>query len=201
MKKINWSRFLLVSSIFLFLIIVLLMVMDYKINYQYLLDKKLYFYECDSTLCVLEVKSDKYLLYSTYDCGEEDCPIYKQNLEEDYVLLTKGEKTILYNYRTGKVISQNYEDYLFFQSNYIIVTLNGLQGVIDLNNQVLVPLQYQQIGYYVNNYLSGYNLQSIVVKKDEKYGIVSYKTGEVIEKIEIEEENINILLEKLKKEN
>ena len=201
MKKVGWSRFFLVGSIFLFLIVVLLMVMDYKINYQYLLDKKLYFYECDSNLCVLEVKSDNYLLYSEYDCGDENCPIYKQNLEEDYVLLTKDEKTILYNYRTGKVISQDYEEYLFFQSNYIIVTLNGFQGVIDLNNQLLVPLQYHQIGYYANEYLSGYNLQNIIVKKDDKYGIISYKTGEVIEKIEVTGENINILLEKLKEEN
>ena len=49
-KKINVYKIMWVSSIFLFLIVVLIMVMDYKINYEYLPESnsKLYFYQCDN---------------------------------------------------------------------------------------------------------------------------------------------------------
>ena len=59
MKKQKMGRILWVSSLFLLLITILFMVMDYKINYQYLEEKNLYFYECDGTLCVSNTKEEK----------------------------------------------------------------------------------------------------------------------------------------------
>ena len=201
MRKLNVPRFIWITSLFLLLIIILICVMVYKIKYQYAFSKELYFYECDGTLCVMEVKSDDKLMYSKYDCGEDECPFYKRDIDENYVLLTKDEETILYHYRDGKVISNDYDDYLFINQNYIIVTKSGYQGVIDLKGSEVVPLEYSKIGYYTNNYLSGYNLEYIVAQKNDKYGIISFKTGDVLEKFETEESDLDTLLDKLKEES
>ena len=66
MKKHNFGRILWVTSLFLLLIEILLMVMDYKINYQYLTKNELYFYECEGNLCVSEAQEKKNLIYSKY---------------------------------------------------------------------------------------------------------------------------------------
>ena len=67
--KINY-KFVWVSSIFLVLIVILIMVMDYKINYEYASDEssKMYFYKCDSDVCTMEVNDKKKKIYSSYDC-------------------------------------------------------------------------------------------------------------------------------------
>ena len=55
MKKINIAKIIWISSIFIALIIILWMVMDYKINYEYSSpSQKLYFYECNNSLCTSE---------------------------------------------------------------------------------------------------------------------------------------------------
>ena len=95
-RKINVARIVWVGCLFLLLIIILLMVMDYKINYQYLEKNYLYFYECDTEMCVTSVKDKEKILFSSYDCGYEDCPDYKRNVFDDYVLLNKGNEYILY---------------------------------------------------------------------------------------------------------
>ena len=88
-RKINIYKIMWVSSIFLFLIVVLIMVMDYKINYEYLpvSNSKLYFYKCDNELCTTEVEDKDKEIYSAYDCWYEACPVYKSNVNDDYVLL------------------------------------------------------------------------------------------------------------------
>lgn len=198
MKKKNWARIIWVFALFVLLIVILVMVMNYKIYYQYALKNKLYFYECNDTVCVMEVESDEYLMYSKYDCGDDVCPVYKKNIDDNYLLLTKNDKAILYDYRKGKVISQDYEDYFFINQNYIIVTLSGKQGVINLKNKVTIPLKYNKVGYFQNDYLSGYNLEYIIVQNNDKYGIISYKDGTILEKVEFDEKDIDSLLDKLK---
>lgn len=200
MKKSNIARLVWVTSIFLELFVILVMVVDYKVHYQYLTIHKLYFYECTGTLCVTEVKDDEHLLYSAYECGYEDCPTYKKEIGDTYVLLTEGNDCILYDYRTGTVISRDYDDYLFINNDYLIVTKNGLQGIINIENQLIVSSDYEQIGYFQDEYLIGYNVSSIIAKKDDQYGIISFKTGKIIEPFKYDEANINELLEILKKE-
>lgn len=202
MKKHNFGRILWVISLFLLLIEILLMVMDYKINYQYLTKNELYFYECEGTLCVSEAQEKKNLVYSKYNCGKKECPFYKRSIDNSYVILeyNNSNKTLLFNYRTGKMVSNSYEDYTIINQNRFIVTLNKKQGIIDGTGKIIVPIIYNQIGIMNDNLLQGFNFQNIIVKKDEQYGILSYETGTIIEKVEYHESDLNLLLERLKKE-
>ena len=54
MGRFNVPRLIWVSCLFLDLIIILAMVIDYKVNYQFLTRNSLYFYDCDNNLCVSE---------------------------------------------------------------------------------------------------------------------------------------------------
>ena len=98
------------------------------------------------------------------------------------------------------MISNSYEDYIVIDQDHFVVTLNAKQGIIDSTGKNIVPVTYNQIGILNNNLLQGYNFQNIIVKKDNQYGILSYKTGTIIEKIEYQEGDLNLLLEKLKEE-
>ncbi len=200
MKKQKMGRILWVSSLFLLLITILFMVMDYKINYQYLEEKNLYFYECDGTLCVSNTKEEKNLIYSKYNCGENDCPSYQKNLDDNYVLLSEKNSSnlILWDYREGKQVSNQYENYYRLDTNHFIVSKNKKQGIIDKDSKIIVPLIYDEIGILENNLITGYNFENIIVKKEKKYGIISYQTGTIIENIEYDDASLNTLIEKLK---
>ncbi|MBR3161553.1 MAG: hypothetical protein IKF19_02330, partial [Bacilli bacterium] len=54
---------------------------------------------------------------------------------------------------------------------------------------------YDKIGYYENKVLVGYNASSIIAKKGDKYGIISYKDGKVVEKFSYDEDEIMKLLD------
>lgn len=197
MKKINIARITWILSLFLGLIVILITVMDYKINFQYQSNNKIYFYECNGALCVTEVEDSNHLLYSKYECYQKECPTLKSELNDTYVILDSSNSNILFNYRTGKIISENYEDYLFLNNDYLLVTQNQKQGIIDINNKITVPLQYEQLGYKQNEYLIGYNLNYIIAKKQKKYGIISIKDGTIIEEFihkETELENLLTIL-------
>ena len=199
-KKINIAKIIWISSIFLFLIVVLVMVMDYKINYQYSKpSEKLYFYDCDNSLCTSTTKENNKTIYSSYDCWYSTCPEYKKIIYDDYVLLKESEKSyILYNYKTGATITSGYLNYEFINNDYIIVKKNNNKyGIIDINDNVTVSPSYDEIGYYENKLLTGYNTNSIIAKKGKKYGIISYKDGKVIESFTYDEDEIEKLLEKI----
>lgn len=200
MKKNKNAKKIWIVAIFLELIIILVMIIDYKIHYQYLTQNKLYFYECDGNLCVTEVEDNDHLLYSTYDCNYEICPTYKKEIGDTHILLEEKNTNILYNYRTKKIVSKDYDDYHFLNNQYIIVIKDNKQGIINIENQITINPIYDELGYKEDTYLSGYNLNYIIAKKASKYGIVSFKTGEIIEPLEYSEDKINELLEKIKLE-
>ena len=197
-RKINYARITWVVCLFLLLITILLMVMDYKINYQYLTHDYIYFYECSGELCVTNTKDNKKLLFSSYDCGYEGCPEYKKNIADDYVLLTKENENILYNYKKDIIISQKYEDYEFIDNQYIIVKKNNLYGIINTNNKEIIAPNYNEIGIHDNNYLTGYNVTSIVAKKNDKYGLISYRDGKLIEEFKYTNDTLTELMNILK---
>lgn len=194
MKKINIPKIVWILSIFLILIIILIAVMDYKINYEYKIKNKLYFYECDGNLCVTEVEDEEKLLYSKYECGYLECPVFKSQMDDNYVILEENDNSILFNYRQNKVISKNYNDYKFLNNNYIIVTKDNYQGIIDIDNNLTVMVSYDSLGYMKEEYLMGYNLNNIIAKKNNLYGIISIKNGTIIEEIKYKEEEIDTLL-------
>jgi len=199
MKKINIPKIIWVSSIFIILIIILVSIINYKINYQYLSYEYLYFYECDNNLCVSQTNDYSKLTYSKYECGYESCPKFIKSLEDRFVVLVSDNKYILYDYRNSKTISENYQDYELINNNYIIVTQKNKKGIINRNNQLIVSTIYDEIGIK-EDYLKGYNLNNIIVKKDNLYGIISYKNNSIIEEIKYKEEEVNTLLDIIKKQ-
>lgn len=199
MKKLNIPKIIWVSSIFIILIIILISIINYKINYQYLSYEYLYFYECDNNLCVSQTNDYNKLVYSKYECGYDSCPEFIKNLDDNFVVLEKDNEYILYDYRNSKIISKNYQDYELINNNYIIVTLKNKKGIIDKDNNLIVDTIYDEIGQK-EDYLKGYNLNNIIVKQDDLYGIISYKNGSVIEEIKYKEEEINTLLDIIKKQ-
>lgn len=192
--KKNIYRIIWVSCIFLVLIVILVMIMDYKINYEYLEENNLYFYNCDGNLCTTEVKDNSLDLYSVYECRYEECPKFTSIINENYVLLRDNDNSYeLYNYKDGNVISAGYDSYIFIDNNYIIVSKGNKYGVIDIDDNVIINTSYDQIGIYDNDILDGYNSENIIAKKNDKYGIVSYKTGEVNEKFDYSEDRLEEL--------
>lgn len=175
------------------------MVMDYKINYQYLnqISPKLYFYDCDGDLCISQVEDTTKNSYSSYDCWYNECPIYKGVVNENYALLQEKEGYVLYDYKKGQNISSGYDSYQFIDDYCIIVSKNSKEGIIDLEDNVIVEPIYDKIGYYENDKLKGYNVSNIVAKKDNKYGIISYKDGSIKEDFKYDEANMQELLKLL----
>ncbi len=199
LKKINIPHTIWIISIFALLITILIMVMDYKINYEYNNDvnkRIIYFYDCNGEVCTSETKNNNKKAYSEYICYTK-CPKFKKIIEEDYALLQNNEGYILYNYKEGKKIAEGYEEYKFINTNYIIVKKNKLEGVIDAENNITVPINYTQVGYYKNKILTGYNTAEIIIRSDKSYGIINYKTGEIVEELKYTEEDLNTLQEKI----
>ena len=197
-KKINYARITWVVCLFLFLIVILLMVMDYKINYQYLKHNYLYFYECSGDVCVTTIKDEEKLLYNTYDCEYNKCPEYKKNISDDYALLNNNNENILYNYRKNIVVSKIYDDYEFIDSQYIIVRKNDLYGIINVNGKEIIKPTYEEIGTHFNSYLTGYNSVSIIAKKNNKYGLLAYRDGKMLEEFKYTSETLEELMNIMK---
>lgn len=180
LKKKSIAKAIWIFSIFIELILILIIVIDYKVNFQYLTKNKLYFYDCKGLLCVSEIKNDQNLLYSYYDCGNDLCPNYEKDLNDTYAILKENNLNYLYNYREGKIISKEYDEYQVLNNENFIVTKNGMQGLIDVDNNLIIEIVYEQLGYNDNNQFVGYNSSQIIAKKDNKYGVISYKTGEIV---------------------
>lgn len=198
-KRINIARLVWILSIFTLLIVILLMVMDYKINYQYSnYESIIYFYNCNDKLCTTNTKNNKKKAYSKYECHNV-CPTYKGTINNDYALLKDETGYILYNYKLGVKITEGYNKYTFITDKYIIVEKNKLEGVIDIDNNIIISPEYTKIGYYKNDTLIGYNQESIISQKEDVYGILNYKTGELIEEFTHKESDINKLLDMIKK--
>lgn len=197
MKKFNCARFVWIVALFFALIVILVAVIDYKIHFQYLSKNMIYFYECRGNLCVTEVIDDQNLLYSKYECGYEECPVFKAELGDCYAILNKSDvnNNILFNYRTGVVVSFGYDDYKILNNNYLIITKNKLQGIIDINNKVVVSLKYDQLGVMKDGYLTGYGLNYIVAKKNDRYGIISLKDETIVEEFVYEESQLDNVLQ------
>jgi len=195
-RKINIFRFIWVTGIFAMLIVILLMVIDYKVNYQYLEKNYLYFYDCEGSICTTYVDGgfNNEQLYSIYECGYEQCPSIKTVINEDYVVLNNDSINILYNIKDNKIISNSYDDYYLINDKYFIVTMNNYQGIINIDGELLVNTLYEQLGYFNEDILSGYNIENIIAKKNGFYGIISIKSGDIIENFKYGEENIDELL-------
>ena len=87
------------------------------------------------------------------------------------------EKSIVYE--NGKFLNlqgeeafkaaQNYDSFSGFHGDYAVVTMNRMKGLIDAAGQEVIPLEYEEIGNYEDQYLT---FGVISAEKDGKFGFL-----------------------------
>lgn len=117
------------------------------------------------------------------------------------MVLLSDDKYLLYDYREKKNINDEYDDYNIFNNYYLIVESNKKKGIITLEGEVLVSPIYDEIGYSKNDELMGFNLNDIIVKSNDLYGIVSYKDGSVVKDFKYSALDVELLLEMIRTGN
>ena len=145
-------------------------------------------------------KEGKVSLLSTYTCRDESCYFYAQDQwhyisgTEKKAILCEGVSTssnkdcFLYNFSTGKKISNTYTEFQNLYNNkdetkYLIITNDNKYGVIDLNgHEVITPeyekMAYQAIGLKTSDYSIEHNY--ITAKKATGWGVVNLNDGKVL---------------------
>ena len=167
MKKINLKNNNLIRigwiiGIYLILVLILYLVVDYKVKWE---DKDintyLYFYNCSGDLCTSTNEQEYY--YGSVVCKNKICPYIKEKYNE-YLILKNNKQEFLYNYKKDKIISDKYLTYkISHDNNYIVSDKDNKYSVIDINNKtVLNPTNKKIIDYY-----KGY----VLYKEDDLYGI------------------------------
>lgn len=195
MKNKNIYRIIWVSALFILLIIILVCIMDYKINHEYEEEKFLYFYDCNDTVCVSSAMDNSKTIISKYECRYTECPKYERIINNDYALLKESDNSYeLYNYKSGNIISAGYNNYSFIDDEYIVVTKNNKDGIININDEIVVDTIYDKLGIIDNDNLTGYNKDYIIALKNDKYGIISIKDGKIREDFKYDKDKLDELL-------
>lgn len=130
-------------------------------------------------------------LLNVYEC--ETCDVYTLGTYEYFstdptVLAIKEEENVfLYDYTLNKVVSDNYtklQNLMEDDKTVAFVATNdtGLSGIIDVRGTVLVPIEYEELGYSVSggevsDY--SYSKDKITAKKNELWGVINFK-GDVL---------------------
>lgn len=139
-KKINYFKFVWIAGIFAILILVLVIVIEYKVYYEQAINY-IYFYDCNNSVCYTNKKNNiqKTTIYSKYE--------YEGTIPRVEILsnnLTIINDNTLYNYITGSLITKDYDEYIEI-SNYLIVSKNNLYGVIDSTGKIVLPISHKSI--------------------------------------------------------
>lgn len=159
MQKKFKLRYVWITGIFIILVIILYLVIEYKVKYEDMtINKYLYFYNCSDKLCVtnnLKEIKDGSSIYSKYlyDYNSES-PSY-QYVRDKYVIIEDNNKYFYYDYIKGAILS-NYQEYKILDINYLIVKNNDKYGIIDLENNIVLDIKYDNIEY-VNKVLNVYD--------------------------------------------
>lgn len=180
-KKNNLFRIIWIVGVYAILITILYLVVIYKVQWENKdLNDYLYFYDCNNYLCTSIIKQDEYI--SKIKCDSNDCPYIKEK-NSDIVILSNNKKTWMYNYQMDKIVSDGYVDYKYIVDDYYIATNNdGMQGIIDKDNNILVDFNYE----YIKDYSNGYVIYSI----NDLYGI--YNDEKLID-IECQYDDVNFI--------
>ena len=170
MKKNNIWRFMWVSGIFVLLIIIYKLVITYKVEWETRdFNTYLYFYNCGEKICSSTTKPK--ISYKKIVCDNNECP-YITDYLDDVLILSKDNVSWLYDYKTGEVFHNEYQNYSILSDNLYVVTNNDMQqGILDNNGNVLVQNKYKEIMYF------GYGM---VVHRDNELCGIDYATGEKI---------------------
>jgi hypothetical protein len=130
----------------------------------------------------------------TYTCMSETCSIYSSgrysyfSTKPTVIALSDDDSVFLYNYIEKKTISSFYSKLqnLIKEDRtvaFIAYDADNLVGIIDINGNVIVPLNYDEIGYSmgggdVSDY--SYETNLITVMQDGLWGLISLSDGKII---------------------
>lgn len=148
-KRFNLS-YIWVTGIFIILLIILLLVVEYKVKYEdNTFYKYLYFYKCENSFCTtdnIDKISDHSTLLSVYKYDYHDnIPTYEYVIG-NYIIINDNNDYLYYDYVTGEILN-NYGTYKIINDKYIIVTNNNKYGIIDIDNNISLELIYDYIDY------------------------------------------------------
>lgn len=148
-KRFNLS-YIWVTGIFIILLIILLLVVEYKVKYEdNTFYKYLYFYKCESSFCTtdnIDEISDHSTLLSVYKYDYHgNVPTYEY-VVEDYIIINDNDNYLYYNFVRGSVLN-DYDSYKNFDNKYLIVKEKIRYGLIDIDNNILLNLSYDYIDY------------------------------------------------------
>ena len=174
MKNNSLWRVIWIVGIYAVLVSILYLVIIYKVKWENKdLNKYLYFYNCSGQICTSDISQNNF--YSKIVCEDNKCP-YIENINDDLLILSNENKTYLYNYLTGKIISDKYLEYKSLNNNYYIVRNNDNQeGIIDQEANIVIDFQDNVIADYNGYYLT-------YINSNNKYQIKNINTGEIFNK-------------------
>ena len=138
-----------------------------------------YYYKVDNNSIML-LSNDK--IVNFYNCNGE-CSVYKNYFVNGRILLNDNGKIYLYDLVKGSKLSQEYDKLYFVKDDsavkYFVVTNGSLYGVMDLNGNVTVNLNYEELGSIKEDTVSNFDVTNdlISVKSNGVYGVVSLSNG------------------------
>ncbi|MEB8345782.1 WG repeat-containing protein [Flavobacteriaceae bacterium KMM 6898] len=125
-------------------------------------------------------KNGKYGLINHLD--EISLPIENDLIEKrrwfDYLIVEKDGSQSLYTKDGKEIISKKYEEIDPCYYNYnerFIVKRNGLFGVIDINENIIIPIEFDSISNWVE-----YGPDAHFVVKNGKHGLINREGKEII---------------------
>lgn len=119
--------------------------------------------------------------YETIDFNEFAQNFIVSNEDKYGILSKKGNVIVELKYEDIEVI--NYSPLLYKAK------LNGKYGILNEQGQVIINIEYDEIGYNKSLFIIkniNNNQDGLVVCKNNKYGIVNLKTGEIIVDCEVD---------------
>ena len=164
MKKNKIWKIIWVVGVYAILTTILYLVILYKVEWEHKdLNTYLYFYDCNDKVCSSSIVQNDY--YSKIMCKDNICP-YITDIIDNNLILKENDHSLIFDYINGRIIDNSYDEYKHLKNGVFVVTdKSKKQGIIDLNGEVLVDLQYDYIGDYNNG--------MVAYKKDNLYGIIS----------------------------
>jgi len=106
---------------------------------------------------------------------------YKNHRNLYFLIFKKGQKEHYFDSTLTKISFSDYDDVKYihnYQEYYgkdaFIVEKNGKFGIVDIEDSVIVPIEYEDIDEYWGE------LCSHKIKKDDKYGVVVLKNRRII---------------------
>lgn len=138
-----------------------------------------YYYKVDNNSIML-LSNDK--IVNFYNCNGE-CSVYENYFVNGRLLLNDNGKIYLYDLVKGSKLSQEYDKLYFVKDDsavkYFVVNNGSLYGVMDLNGNVTVNLNYEELGSIKEDTVSNFDVTNdlISVKSNGLYGVVSLSNG------------------------